>query len=130
MLPALILPLLNVLGINVFPGQDAWSPTVPFDKNKHYSVSALSILCCCIMISNVLRQTLTEWWVPLPLKSLGYASFGLLIVVSGLLALDTYHRILAMIPKLLAMLPIPKWGSTTEKEPPATEEEEEVVVVA
>jgi hypothetical protein len=81
-------------------------------------------------MSNVLRQTLTEWWVPLPLKSLGYASFGLLIVVSGLLALDTYHRILAMIPKLLAMLPIPKWGSTTEKEPPATEEEEEVVVVA
>ena len=130
MLPGLILPLLNVLGINLFAGQDAWSPTVPFDRNKHYSVSALSILICCIIMSNVLRQTLTEWWVPLPLKSLGYASFGLLIVVSGLLALDTYHRILAMIPKLLAMLPIPKWGSTTEKEPPATEEEEEVIVVA
>lgn len=119
MLPGLILPLLNVLGINVFPGQDAWSPTVPFDRNKHYSVSALSILCCCIMISNVMRKTLTKWWVPLPFKSLGYASFGLLIVVSGLLALDTYHRILAMIPKL---------DSTTEKEPPATEEEEVVVV--
>ena len=128
MLPALILPLLNVLGINVFPGQDAWSPTVPFDRNKHYSVSALSILCCCIMISNVMRKKLIGWWVPVPLKPVGYASFALLVVVSGLLALDTYHRILAMIPKLLAMLPIPKWGSTTEKEPPATEEEEVVVV--
>ena len=130
MLPALILPLLNVLGINLFAGQDAWSPTVPFDRNKHYSVSALSILCCCIMISNVMRKKLIGWWVPVPLKPVGYASFALLIVVSGLLALDTYHRILAMIPKLLAMLPIPKLDSTTEKEPPATEEEEEVVVVA
>ena len=117
MLPALILPLLNVLGINVFPGQDAWSPTVPFDRNKHYSISALSILCCCIMISNVMRKKLIGWWVPVPLKPVGYASFALLVVVSGLVSLDTYHRILAMIPKL---------DSTTEAEPPATEE----VVVA
>jgi hypothetical protein len=81
------------------------------------------------MISNVMRKKLIGWWVPVPLKPVGYASFALLIVVSGLLALDTYHRILAMIPKLLAMLPIPKLDSTTEKDPPATEEEEEEVVV-
>ena len=99
MLPGLILPLLNVLGINVFPGQDAWSPTVPFDKNKHYSVSALSILCCCIMITNVMRKKFIGWWVPVPMKPVGYGSLAACIVLSCLVTYDTYHRALSMIPK-------------------------------
>jgi hypothetical protein len=99
MLPALILPLLNVLGINIFPGQDAWSPTVPFDKNKHYSVSALSILCCCIMISNVMRKKFIGWWVPVPMKPVGYGSLAICIALSFLVTYDTYHRALSMLPK-------------------------------
>ena len=99
MLPALILPLLNVLGIKIFPGQDAWSPTVPFDKNKHYSMSALSILCCCIMISNMMRKKFIGWWVPIPMKPVGYASLATCIALSFLVTYDTYHRALSMLPK-------------------------------
>ena len=92
-LPFLILPLLNILGINVFPGQDAWSPTVPFDKNKHYSMSALSILCCCIMISNVLRKKFIGWWVPVPMKPVGYGSLAMCLGLSLLVLIDTIHRV-------------------------------------
>jgi hypothetical protein len=97
MLPVLILPILNLLGIKVFPGQDAWSLTVPFDKNKHYSMSAISILCCCLMITNIMRKTLIGMFVPLPLKPLGYASLAMCILVSFLLTFDTYHRVLGLI---------------------------------
>ena len=92
-LPFLILPLLNVLGINVFPGQDAWSPTVPFNKNEHYSMSALSILCCCIMISNVLRKKFIGWWVPVPMKPVGYGSLAMCLGLSLLVLIDTIHRV-------------------------------------
>ena len=96
-LPFLILPLLNVLGINVFPGQDAWSPTVPFDKNKHYSMSALSILCCCIMISNALRKKFIGWWVPVPMKPVGYGSLAMCLGLSLLVFIDTIHRAQSLI---------------------------------
>ena len=99
MLPALILPLLNVIGIDVFPGQDAFSLTVPFDKNKHYSMSALSILCCCIMISNVMRKKFIGWWVPIPMKPVGYGSLAVCVGLSGLVVFDTYHRARSMLQK-------------------------------
>ena len=95
----LILPILNLLGINIIPGQDAFSPTVPFDKNKHYSMSALCILCCCIMITNIMRKKFIGWWVPVPLKPVGFASLGACVALSCLVTLDTYHRVLAAIPK-------------------------------
>ena len=91
-LPFLILPLLNMLGINVFPGQDAWSLTVPFNKNEHYSASALCILCCCIMISNVMRKKFIGWWVPVPMKPVGYGSLALCLCLSVLVFIDTVHR--------------------------------------
>lgn len=99
MIPLLILPILNLLGINVFPGQDAFSATVPFDKNEHYSVSALSILCFCIMITNALRKKFIGWWVPLPMKPVGYASLATCLFLSVLILIDTAHRIKSMVPK-------------------------------
>ena len=94
-----ILPILNLLGINLFPGQDAFSVTVPFDKNKHYSMSALSILCICILITNFMRKNFIGWGVPVPLKPLGYASLATWLVLSLLVTIDTIHRVMSMIPK-------------------------------
>jgi hypothetical protein len=99
MIPFLILPILNLLGINAFPGQDAFSATVPFDKNKHYSVSALSLLCCCIMITNTLRKNLLWGRVPFPpLKIVGLASLATCLFLSTLVLIDTVHRIQSMAP--------------------------------
>jgi|SRR6056300_795597 hypothetical protein len=99
MIPFIILPILNLLGIKVFPGQDAFSVTVPFDKNKHYSMSALSILCCFILITNAMRKNLIGWGVPVPLKPVGYASLATCLVLNLLVTIDTIHRVMSMIPK-------------------------------
>lgn len=89
----LILPLLNLLGIEVFSGQDAFSLTVPFDKNESYTYPAISILCCILIISNFLRKVFLG--APPPLKALGLGGLVTCIGVSLLLSIDTFHRLLA-----------------------------------
>lgn len=114
----LILPILNLLGINIFPGQDAFSVTVPFDKNEHYSPSAISILCCCIMFTNFLRKTFLGFRTPIPMKSLGLGGLAGCLGLSILLSIDTYHRVLSLMPK-----------KDTAEETPETTPVEEVTPV-
>ena len=96
----LILPILNLLGIKVFYGQDAFSLTVPFDKNENYSIWAILILLSIIFVSNFLRKVFLG--APfLPLRALGLGGLAACLGVSLLLLIDTFHRSLAYVRSMI-----------------------------